>query len=102
MELVMISLENMNADRLNRRAFMIAGVGAAVALFLRRGVPSVEAGSPKEVKVVAFSDNGQRGDVAVMQTVTKTDAEWKKQLSREAYDVTRRADTEIPYSGKYW
>ena len=35
-------------------------------------------------------------------TVTKTDAEWKKQLSPDAYQVTRKEGTERAYSGKYW
>ena len=34
--------------------------------------------------------------------VMKTDAEWKKQLSPIAYDVTRNEGTESPYTGKYW
>jgi len=34
--------------------------------------------------------------------VTKTDAEWKKQLTAEQYIVTRKAGTESPYTGKYW
>ncbi len=34
--------------------------------------------------------------------VVKTDAEWRKQLSREQYAVTRQADTEAAFSGKYW
>lgn len=34
--------------------------------------------------------------------VTKTDAEWKKQLSPEAYVVTRQEGTETSYSGAYW
>ncbi|MBC7889344.1 MAG: peptide-methionine (R)-S-oxide reductase MsrB [Ferruginibacter sp.] len=35
-------------------------------------------------------------------TVTKADAEWKKQLGPEAYQVTRKEGTERAYSGKYW
>lgn len=35
-------------------------------------------------------------------TVVKTDAEWKKQLSAEAYQVTRLEGTERAYSGAYW
>jgi peptide-methionine (R)-S-oxide reductase len=34
--------------------------------------------------------------------VTKTDAEWKKQLSTEAYQVTRQKGTETAYTGQYW
>jgi peptide-methionine (R)-S-oxide reductase len=34
--------------------------------------------------------------------VNKTDAEWKKQLSPEAYEVTRQEGTEAAYSGAYW
>ncbi len=35
-------------------------------------------------------------------TVTKSDAEWKKLLSPEAYQVTRKEGTERAFSGKYW
>ena len=34
--------------------------------------------------------------------VTKTDAEWKKQLSADAFQVARKEGTERAYSGKYW
>jgi peptide-methionine (R)-S-oxide reductase len=34
--------------------------------------------------------------------VTKTDAEWRKLLTREQYAVTRQAATEAAYSGKLW
>jgi peptide-methionine (R)-S-oxide reductase len=32
----------------------------------------------------------------------KTDAEWKKQLSAEEYEVMRNKGTERAFSGKYW
>lgn len=34
--------------------------------------------------------------------VTKTDAEWRKQLTSEQFQVTRKKGTENPYTGKYW
>ena len=34
--------------------------------------------------------------------VTKTDAEWRQQLTREQYEVARRKGTEHAFTGKYW
>jgi peptide-methionine (R)-S-oxide reductase len=33
--------------------------------------------------------------------VTKTDAEWRKQLTAQQYDVTRQQGTEPAFTGKY-
>lgn len=33
--------------------------------------------------------------------ITKSDAEWRQQLTREQYDVTRKAGTERAFTGKY-
>jgi peptide-methionine (R)-S-oxide reductase len=56
----------------------------------------------KEVTVVLFSDSGQRQKTVRIPKVVKTADEWRKQLSGNEFDITRNADTELAYSGKYW
>jgi peptide-methionine (R)-S-oxide reductase len=36
------------------------------------------------------------------EKVTKTEQEWKQQLSPEQYQVTRQCGTERAFTGKYW
>ena len=90
-----------------RRAFL---GGAAVAIgglaFWQWKKPAMlEAASvtqPKDVTIVLFSDAGERQKKVTIAKVIKTSAEWRKQLSANAYDITRNADTEMAFSGQYW
>jgi peptide-methionine (R)-S-oxide reductase len=91
----------------SRRVFLI-GAGAALgglALFSLRRTRVIEAAAknePAEVTVVQFSDSGQRLAKVKIPRVVKTEEEWRKQLSGNAFEITRHADTEFAYSGKYW
>ena len=38
----------------------------------------------------------------VQFAVTKSDAEWKKQLTEEQFEVTRKQGTERAFTGRYW
>jgi len=54
------------------------------------------------VKIVEFSDSGERkGEVAVPKIV-KSDSEWQQQLSPQEFEVTRLEGTERAFTGKYW
>jgi peptide-methionine (R)-S-oxide reductase len=57
---------------------------------------------PGEAIIVAFSDDGKKLRKIRVAKVVKTEAEWKKLLSPNAFDITRHADTEMPFTGKYW
>jgi peptide-methionine (R)-S-oxide reductase len=37
-----------------------------------------------------------------MAEITKTDAEWRDELTPEQYQVLRKAGTEAPFTGKYY
>jgi peptide-methionine (R)-S-oxide reductase len=81
-------------------------VGAAlggVALFtLRRPRVIAEAAKtePSGVTIVQFSDAGERLAKVKIMRVVKSDDEWRKQLPSGVYEITRRADTELAYTGK--
>jgi peptide-methionine (R)-S-oxide reductase len=34
--------------------------------------------------------------------ISKTNEEWKQELTKEQYEVSRLKGTEYPFTGKYW
>jgi peptide-methionine (R)-S-oxide reductase len=97
-----------NVPDVRRRAFLTSAAAAlgGLALWQWRKPHAIEvvsaASEPKEITVVLFSDAGERQKTVTIPKVVKTDAEWRKQLDGNAFDITRRADTEIAFTGKYW
>jgi peptide-methionine (R)-S-oxide reductase len=91
-----------------RRAFLGVSISAlaGAAWWSWRKPRLIEAampkGAPGEVTIVQFSDSGQRLQKVRVPKVVKSDDEWRKQLSPGEFDITRHADTEIAFSGKYW
>ncbi len=48
------------------------------------------------------AQNKKNNVPASIYTINKTDAEWKKQLTAQQFDVTRKKGTERPYTGDTW
>jgi peptide-methionine (R)-S-oxide reductase len=99
---------DVSSTRVRRRAFLLTSASAvAGALLWSLKKPRVlEASGPtpvaEDVTIVQFSDNGQQLTKTRVPKVVKTDEEWRKQLSSNAFDITRHADTEMAFTGEYW
>ena len=91
-----------------RRIFLATSLAtvAGLALWQWRKPHVLEAAAvasePKDVTVILFSDSGERLKKVRIAKVGKTPDEWRKQLPPGVFDITRNADTEIAYTGKYW
>ena len=54
------------------------------------------------VQIVRFADDGTRQGLETVTKIIKSDTDWHRSLSSDEFDVTRRADTERPFSGAYY
>ena len=96
-------------QKVTRRAFLLSGgmTVAALAVWSLRPAPSPpeassQSGPPPEVSIAEFSSSGVATGTVRVAKIVKSDVEWKRQLSGNAFDITRRADTEMAYTGSYW
>src|ERR1700730_14164176 len=88
-------------DTIPRRAFLIATGAATIGLtwwYVQKREPvhaeAAASGLPKTVTIVEYSDSGERKSKVSVERITKTEDEWKKLLSPDSFEVTRRAGTE--------
>ena len=77
---------------------LLALILLAAAAFLASPAPAqAKAAAAKAVAVPAVAPVG-----AAFKKVTKSEDEWKKQLSPQAFNVLRKEGTEVAFTGAYW
>jgi peptide-methionine (R)-S-oxide reductase len=94
---------------LNRRG-LIFGAAALATMGVFAGVEHVASsgllqeepplGPDATVEIVEFDDTGKRTGKVALHKIRKTNAEWQKILTIPQFVITRKAGTEIPYSGE--
>jgi peptide-methionine (R)-S-oxide reductase len=102
--------DEQDATKLEKRRTFLTLAASAVAGGLLwslrtpvvRGAAPTARGTPGEVTIVQFSDDGKRLQKVRVAKVVKTEEDWKKMLSPLAFDITRHADTERAFTGQYW
>lgn len=101
-------MNEMRIGKTTRRAFIFTGVSAAGGLWLwlvedtRSAEAQLSNHPPGEVTIVEFSSSGQRLRELRAPKVVRSESEWRKLLTADAFEVTRHSDTERAYSGRYW
>jgi peptide-methionine (R)-S-oxide reductase len=92
-----------------RRTFLLSGsmAAAAIAVWSLHSKPTPLATAPPsgpvpEVAIAEFSPSGLALGTVRRKKIVKSEAEWRQQLSANAFDIARRADTEMAYTGSYW
>ena len=96
-----------DAAVMGRRTFLFGTGAVAIGLswwYVQRQAPvhaeAASAGLPKMVKIVEFSDSGERLSKKTVDRITKSEEEWKKQVPPASFEVTRHAGTERSYTNE--
>jgi peptide-methionine (R)-S-oxide reductase len=85
----------------DRRRLLVSTASLAIAA--AAGVlPMFATAGVAMVSIENFSPSGQSLGREQVAKLVKGEAEWRKQLPAESFEVTRHADTEQAFTGIYW
>jgi peptide-methionine (R)-S-oxide reductase len=97
------------SSKITRRVFLAVSAtsAASLAVLWHYRAPGIEAstaihGTPAEVTIANFSNDGASLGVQKVAKIVKSDGEWYQQLGRNSFDIARQGDTEMPFSGVTW
>src|SRR5580693_2242584 len=85
-----------------RRILLVGGLGAVALGIIASKTHAFADAKPTGgmVTIENFDASGKSLGMVQVAKVVKSDADWRKLLSAESYDITRKAGTERAGSGK--
>jgi peptide-methionine (R)-S-oxide reductase len=98
-----------DSRRVTRRVFLSSAAAIGAGLYAWWSMSKTQPAEarrpdqkPEDVTIAEFSDSGERKGSVHVPKVVKSESEWQKQLSPNAFEITRRDGTEMAFTGQYW